>query len=128
MKTDQQMLEKLNLKKHIEGEILKNVLIKDKFLSALQKTETSELPPNHSVLFFELVSQGKTLENADFALFLQYIKEGKIQTKIQVQEVIEFLKQNPEFSYENIETLNKAIGVGVTYTDEEINQKIDEVI
>jgi len=42
------------------------------------------------------------MKNADFTFFLKYIKEGKIKTKTQITETIEFLKENPEYDYKDI--------------------------
>lgn len=42
------------------------------------------------------------MQNADFTFFLKYIKEGKIKTKTQITETIEFLKGNPEYDYKDI--------------------------
>lgn len=92
MSTETDLLKNMNLKKHIENEIMKNEVIKTSFFKALEETQTEQLEATQSILLFELISLGKQLSNADFTFFLRYIKDGKITNKIQVQETISFLK------------------------------------
>lgn len=81
-----------------------------------------------SVLFFELVSQGKTLTNANFSFFLNYIKDGRIKNKVQISELLQFLKDNPDFNYENTQFLDEQIGVGLDYSEDDIKKYVEDFI
>lgn len=113
--SEQEILLKLNLKKHIIGEIMKNDYIRIPFFNSLKETNTDSLNTVQSILFFELVSLGKSLF-IQHSLFLQYIKDGKIRNKVQILEAIEFLKRNPDYDYKDLSILDRAIGVGLNYT------------
>lgn len=58
--------------------------MKTHFFKAIKDTNTEKLDKHQSILLFELISLGKIIPNADFPFLLNYIKEGKITSKIQV--------------------------------------------
>lgn len=79
---DPELLKNLNLKKNVQDDILKNEAIKEKFFDAIQKANVNELTANQSLLFYELITQGKFIPNLDLTTLLTYIRDEKITSKV----------------------------------------------
>merc|ERR1711976_237113 len=124
----------INLKKKVINQILKSEKISNRLILTIENTKLNNINEKKGKLLHDLIS--KTIDTKIYPqnyinFCTEYIRDDKIISKIQIDEIVDFFKKNLNYNLNdenNINYFNKEIGVGITYTQNEIDEYIDNFI
>ncbi len=119
---------KLGLSEQKAKETLKNANVTKTILAALSHCDVSALPDGAGMLLYHLCTRIKPQIIDHLALLVKYIMDKKLDTQVRVDAALEFVLTHGVTKSINPEELEKACGVGIVVSPEEIDDAVSEII
>ncbi|GAB0098711.1 Glutaminyl-tRNA synthetase, class Ib, non-specific RNA-binding domain 2 [Sergentomyia squamirostris] len=110
-------------------ETLKNVNVTKNLTAALAGIDPKGLPEGAGMLLYHMASKIKPQIHVHITMLSDYIKSQKIDSIPRVDAALEFLlTHGVKSNTVNMEDFEKACGVGITVTPEEIDEAVEDVM
>uniref|UniRef100_A0A1B0CZE9 glutamine--tRNA ligase n=1 Tax=Phlebotomus papatasi TaxID=29031 RepID=A0A1B0CZE9_PHLPP len=130
--TSEELLQKfisLGMTEQKAKETLKNANVTKNLTEVLQGVDPGSLPEGSGMLLYHMASKIKPQICGHLGLLGKYIKEQKLDTIPRVDAALEFLlTHGVKDSSVNLQDFEKACGVGIVVTPEEIDRAVEGVI
>ncbi|CAH2979762.1 unnamed protein product [Chilo suppressalis] len=115
----------LGLSEQKAKETLKNSNVTKLLLAAINEVEISKLPAGAGMLVYHLATKIKPQISNKLPFVCNYIACGKLDSTLRVDAALEYLLSNVNETSINIEALDKACGVGLVVTPEQVEQAVE---
>uniref|UniRef100_A0A6B2EE55 Probable glutamine--tRNA ligase n=1 Tax=Phlebotomus kandelakii TaxID=1109342 RepID=A0A6B2EE55_9DIPT len=110
-------------------ETLKNANVTKNLTECLQAVDPASLPEGSGMLLYHMASKIKPQSVGHLPLLAEYIKSQKLDTIPRVDAALEFLlTHGTKTSSVNVQDFERACGVGVVVTPEEIDRAVEGVL
>ena len=133
MSEPKDILARINLKPKVIKQILKSSKICERMVKTIESSKLENLEESKGKLLHDLISNTDNVQ-----LFPQkiidrltdYIKDNRVNSKIQIKEIVKYFEKNLTFNFEEekLKEFDTAIGVGLSYTNEDIIAYVDKFI
>lgn len=127
--TPEEMVERfklLGLNEQKAKETLKNANVTKVLLAALDEVQLQSLPLGAGILIYHLATKIKPQTMSKLNFICQYIASGKLDSTLRVDAALDYLLGNINEANVNIEEFEKACGVGVIVTPEQVEQAVEK--
>ncbi|KOB76445.1 Uncharacterized protein OBRU01_02082 [Operophtera brumata] len=116
----------LGLNEQKAKETLKNGNVTKSLLAALNEVEVPKLPPGAGMLVYHLATKIKPQVSAKLPFVCDYIAKGKLDSTLRVDAALEYLLSNVNDVFVDVVAFEKACGVGVVVTPEQVEQAVEK--
>ncbi|KAL0839596.1 hypothetical protein ABMA28_016282 [Loxostege sticticalis] len=116
----------LGLSEQKAKETLKNVNVTKCLLSAISEVDIQSLPAGAGMLIYHLATKIKPQITSKLSFVCKYISSGKIDSTLRVDAALEYLLSTVNEANVNVEAFEKACGVGVVVTPEQVEQAVEK--
>ncbi len=129
MINSKEKLKKLKINDKVIKEIVKNAALKEKLINLIDKLDIDQIDKKAGNLIYDIGSSSKIKDEHKERLG-RYVLEGKIVSKIQILEYLNYMKEEVDFDFQDAKlgSFEESIGVGVNYTEEEINDFVENFV
>ncbi|KAL4708789.1 hypothetical protein ACJJTC_011753 [Scirpophaga incertulas] len=115
----------LGLSEQKAKETLKNSNVTKFLLEAVNEVNPQTLPTGAGLLIYHLATKIKPQISGKLALVCNYIANGKIDSTLRVDAALQYLLDNVSETNVNIAAFEKACGVGIVVTPEQVEQAVE---
>ncbi|XP_063823390.1 probable glutamine--tRNA ligase [Ostrinia nubilalis] len=116
----------LGLSEQKAKETLKNVNVTKFLLSAITEIDIQSLPAGAGMLIYHLATKIKPQISSKLSFVCKYISSGKLDSTLRVDAALEYLLSTVNEANVNVEAFEKACGVGVVVTPEQVEQAVEK--
>ncbi|XP_075972930.1 glutaminyl-tRNA synthetase [Anticarsia gemmatalis] len=107
-------------------ETLKNANVTKFLLAALNEVDVEKLPTGAGMLIYHLATKIKPQISAKLPFVCDYIAKGSIDSTLRVDAALEYLLSNVSEAKIDSGAFEKACGVGVVVTPEQVEQAVEK--
>ncbi|XP_026326443.1 probable glutamine--tRNA ligase isoform X2 [Hyposmocoma kahamanoa] len=119
-------LKHLGLSEQKAKETLKNANVTKYLLIAINEVDIASLPAGAGMLIYHLATKIKPQIADKLGFICDYIKNGKLDSTLRVDAALEYLLNNVNETKVDISRFEKACGVGVVVTPEQVEQAVEK--
>ena len=123
-----QKLVQLGLSEQKAKETIKNANVTKNLISAIDLCSSATLPEGAGLLIYHMCTKIKPQITHQLKFLVNYIVEKKLDTSIRVDAALEYLLTHGTHKDFNVGEFEKACGVGIVVTPEEIEQNVEKVM
>ncbi|XP_049865211.1 probable glutamine--tRNA ligase isoform X2 [Pectinophora gossypiella] len=116
----------LGLSEQKAKETLKNANVTKFLLSALNEVDVQGLSPGAGMLIYHLATKIKPQIADKLRFVCEYISKGKLDSTLRVDAALEYLLSNVNEKKVDVGAFEKACGVGVVVTPEQVEQAVEK--
>ncbi|XP_028159914.1 probable glutamine--tRNA ligase [Ostrinia furnacalis] len=116
----------LGLSEQKAKETLKNVNVTKFLLSAITEIDIQSLPAGAGMLIYHLATKIKPQISSKLSFVCKYISSSKLDSTLRVDAALEYLLSIVNEANVNVEAFEKACGVGVVVTPEQVEQAVEK--
>ncbi|XP_022829459.1 probable glutamine--tRNA ligase [Spodoptera litura] len=116
----------LGLNEQKAKETLKNTNVTKYLLAALNEVDVAKLPTGAGMLIYHLATKIKPQIAAKLPFVCGFIADGKLDSTVRVEAAIEYLITHVNEAKVDREAFEKACGVGVVVTPEQVEQSVEK--
>lgn len=116
----------LGLSEQKAKETLKNVNVTKILLAALNEVDIKSLPSGAGMLIYHLATKIKPQIAGHLGFVCKYISSGKLDSTLRVDAALEYLLSHVNESKVDENAFEKACGVGVVVTPEQVEQAVEK--
>lgn len=118
----------LGLSEQKAKETLINANVTKYLTAVISQIDTSKLPPGAGMLIYHLATKLKPQILNRLAILCNYILNGKLDSTVRVDAALEYLVSHASESNVDVDALEKACGIGIVVTPEQIEQAVEKQI
>ncbi|CAB3228334.1 unnamed protein product [Arctia plantaginis] len=118
-------LKLLGLNEQKAKETLKNANVTKFLLAALNEVKIEQLPSGAGMLIYHLATKIKPQIATKLAFVCGYIAEGKLDSTLRIDAALEHLLSHVSDANVDVSAFEKASGVGVVVTPEQVEQAVE---
>lgn len=112
---------------NLDSKTLKEISKNDKVTKALieikEICQIDVLDKKLGNIIYALVTKSSWMEFENVIFVSNYIKDGRVSTNIQLEEILNYFKNNNKFDKTNeqhVKDFESSAGIGIVYTQDEI--------
>lgn len=116
----------LGLNEQKAKETFKNVNVTKSLLAALSEVDIQKLPVGAGMLLYHLATKIKPQISKKLGFICSYIATGKLDSTLRVDAALDYLLSHVSENSVDIAAFEKACGVGVVVTPEQIEEAVEK--
>ncbi|KAJ0179362.1 hypothetical protein K1T71_005074 [Dendrolimus kikuchii] len=116
----------LGLNEQKAKETLKNLNVTKSLVAALNEVDVQNLPAGAGMLIYHLATKIKPQILGKLGFACSYIASGKLDSTLRVDAALDYLLSNVSENNVDVNAFEKACGVGIVVTPEQVEQAVEK--